>query len=339
VLKRLFTPRNLAILLLIVALFVVSYVVGLLKMPAPFVSLAAEPVLHFGSFAVTNSLLTTWLVMLVLILISWLATRHIPSDLDKASDADLTPSGLQNVMEMVVEFITNLSKEIGGHWAPRFFPIAATLFLFVLVSNWSGLIPGVGSIGWLEHPHDPTTQGYIANGPILTPEKATLLPAGEETGEATEASGEGHGEGYIVVPWFRAPSTDLNFTLALALVVVGLTQYFGIRALGPGYFTKFVDFSGFKEGIMNGVIALFVGVLELISEFAKIISLAFRLFGNIFAGEILLVVIAFLIPYVVSLPFYGLEVFVGFMQAFVFLMLALVFFNLATIGHGGEEHH
>ena len=142
-----------------------------------------------------------------------------------------------------------------------------------------------------------------------------------------------------MIPWFRAPSTDLNFTLALALVMVGLTQYFGIRALGPGYFKKFVDFSGFKEGIMNGVIALFVGFLELISEFAKIVSLAFRLFGNIFAGEILLVVIAFLIPYIVSLPFYGLEVFVGFMQAFVFLMLSLVFFNLATIGHGGEEHH
>jgi len=90
---------------------------------------------------------------------------------------------------------------------------------------------------------------------------------------------------------------------------------------------------------MNGVIGVFVGFLELISEFAKLISLAFRLFGNIFAGEILLVVIAFLIPYIISLPFYGLEVFVGFMQAFVFLMLSLVFFNLATLGHGGEEHH
>ncbi len=327
-LKRLFTPRNLAILLLIVALFVVSGIVGLLKMPSPFVSLAAEPVLHIGAFTVTNSLLTTWLVMLGLILLSWLATRRIPSDLSKVSEADLAPSGLQNIMEMVVEFIANLSKEIGGHWAPRFFPIVATLFLFVLASNWSGLIPGVGSIGWLEHPHNPTEAGYIANGAILTAEEAALPAAGEE-----------HGDGYIVVPWLRAPSTDLNFTLALALVVVGLTQYFGIRALGPGYFKKFVDFSGFKQGIMNGVIGLFVGLLELVSEFAKIVSLAFRLFGNIFAGEILLVVIAFLIPYVVSLPFYGLEVFVGFMQAFVFLMLALVFFNLATIGHGGEDHH
>jgi F-type H+-transporting ATPase subunit a len=168
----------------------------------------------------------------------------------------------------------------------------------------------------------------------LTAEKTAPV-----AGEGAEGATEGHSEGYILIPWFRAPSTDLNFTLALALVTVGLTQYFGIRALGGGYFKKFLDFSGFKQGIMNGLIGVFVGFLELISEFAKIISLAFRLFGNIFAGEILLAVIAFLIPYVVSLPFYGLEVFVGFMQAFVFLMLSLVFFNLATIGHGGEEHH
>lgn len=334
-LKRLMTPRNLAILLLIVAIFVVSGALGLLNMPAPFVSLAAEPIFYIGSFAVTNALFTSWLVMLLLIFLSWLATRRIPSDLDRASGEELVPSGLQNIMEMVIEFISNLAKDIGGHWAPRFFPIVATLFLFVLVSNWSGLIPGVGSIGWLEHPHDPTTTGYVANGPILTGEEAAPV-AGEGH---TEEGGEAHGEGYIVIPWFRAPSTDLNFTLALALVTVGLTQYFGIRALGGGYFKKFLDFSGFKNGVMNGLIGLFVGFLELISEFAKIISLAFRLFGNIFAGEILLVVIAFLIPYIISLPFYGLEVFVGFMQAFVFLMLSLVFFNLATIGHGGEEHH
>jgi F-type H+-transporting ATPase subunit a len=329
------TPRNLAILLLIVAIFVVSGALGLLNMPAPFVSLAAEPIFYIGSFAVTNALFTSWLVMLLLIFLSWLATRRIPSDLDRASGEELVPSGLQNIMEMVIEFISNIAKDIGGHWAPRFFPIVATLFLFVLVSNWSGLIPGVGSIGWLEHPHDPTTTGYVANGPILTGEEAAPV-AGEGH---TEEGGEAHGEGYIVIPWFRAPSTDLNFTLALALVTVGLTQYFGIRALGGGYFKKFLDFSGFKNGVMNGLIGLFVGFLELISEFAKIISLAFRLFGNIFAGEILLVVIAFLIPYIISLPFYGLEVFVGFMQAFVFLMLSLVFFNLATIGHGGEEHH
>jgi F-type H+-transporting ATPase subunit a len=336
VIKRLFTPRNLLILLLIVAIFVVSGLLGLLNMPAPFVSLAAEPVLHIGPIEITNALLTAWLVMLFLIVVSWLATRRIPSDLDKASGEELVPSGLQNFMEMVIEFISNLSKDIGGHWAPRFFPIVATLFLFVLVSNWSGLLPGVGSIGWLEHPHDPTTTGYVANGPILTSEEAT--PATTEE-PASEEGAEAHGDGYILIPWFRAPSTDLNFTLALALVTVGLTQYFGIRALGPGYFKKFLDFSGFKHGLMNGLIGVFVGFLELISEFAKIISLAFRLFGNIFAGEILLVVIAFLIPYIVSLPFYGLEVFVGFMQAFVFLMLSLVFFNLATIGHGGEEHH
>jgi F-type H+-transporting ATPase subunit a len=271
-----------------------------------------------------------------LVVLSLLATRRIPKDLGSASNEALVPSGLQNVMEMIVEFIYNLSKEIGGHWAPKFFPIVATLFLFVLFSNWFGLVPGVGSIGWLEHPHDPDTVGYVANGPILTGEPATPEA---DAAHAEEGAEEEHGSGYIVIPFLRPPSTDLNFTLALALVTVVLTQYFGIRALGAGYFKKFFDLSGFKQGVMNGVIGVFVGLLELVSEFAKIISLAFRLFGNIFAGEVLLVVLAFLIPYVISVPFYGLEVFVGFMQAFVFLMLSLVFFNLATIGHGGEEHH
>jgi len=339
VLKRLITPRNLGILLIIIGIFVVSGALGLLKIPKPFVSLAAEPIFYLGSFPVTNALFTSWIVMLLLIVLSVLGTRRIPKDVEAAGTDELVPSGLQNILEMIVEFVNNLSKEIGGHWAPRFFPIVATLFLFVLISNWFGLLPGVGSIGILEHPHDLTVTSYVANGPILTSEEAGVAAA-LAVGESSDGEGEEHGgAGYVVIPFLRAPSTDLNFTLALALVTVLLTQYFGVRALGVGYFTKFVDFSGFKQGVMSGMIGLFVGVLELVSEFAKIISLAFRLFGNIFAGEVLLVVIAFLIPYIVSLPFYGLEVFVGFMQAFVFLMLSLVFFNLATIGHGGEEHH
>ena len=95
-------------------------------------------------------------------------------------------------------------------------------------------------------------------------------------------------EGVFIVPFFRAPSTDLNFTLALALVAVGLSQYFGVKTQKLGYFKKFIDFSGFKQGVMMGVIMVFVGLLELIAEFARIISFSFRLFGNIFAGEVLL---------------------------------------------------
>ena len=141
------------------------------------------------------------------------------------------------------------------------------------------------------------------------------------------------------MPFLRPPATDLNFTLALALVAVVMAQYFGFKAQKLGYLKKFFDLSGFKQGAFMGVIQLFVGLLEIISEFARIISFSFRLFGNVFAGEVLLLVLAFLIPYVVSLPFYGLERFVGFIQGFVFFMLALVFFTLATHGHGEEEHH
>ena len=222
---------------------------------------------------------------------------------------------------MIVEGLYGFSESVAGRWVSKFFPIVMTIFLVIVVANWIGLLPGVRTIGMLEHPHGEGAHGYVANGIILTAEAA-------------------HGEeGYILVPFLRAPSTDLNFTLALALVAVFLAQYFGFKAQKLGYFKKFFDFSGFKQGAFMGVIQLFVGLLEIISEFARIISFSFRLFGNVFAGEVLLLVLAFLIPYVVSLPFYGLEMFVGFIQGFVFFMLALVFFTLATHAHGEEEHH
>ncbi len=326
-LKKLFTVRTLVILLLIAAPFVVSSLLGL-KVPSPVVSLAAEPIFHFGPLTITNAVFTAWIVMILLILLAIFATRRIPKDLAQATNQELVPSGLQNFMEIVVEALYNMAHSIGGRWTPKFFPIVASIFLFVIVSNWLGLVPGVGSIGVLEHPHVVGQAGYIANGAILTGVEAP-----------PPAEGEKHGEGYIVVPFFRPPSTDLNFTIGLGLLVVALSQYFGMKALGPGYFKKFFDVSGFKKGAFDGVVGLFVSILELISEIARILSFGFRLFGNIFAGEVLLGVMAFLIPYIASLPFYGLELFVGFIQAAVFMMLALVFFAMATVGHGAEEHH
>lgn len=325
-LKKLFTVRNLLILLAIVALFVLSSLLGL-KVPSPVVSLAAEPVFHIGPLTITNAVLTAWIIMILLIILALLTTRRMPKNLDQASNQDLVPSGLQNFMEIVIEALYNMSHSIGGRWTPKFFPIVATIFIFVLVSNWMGLLPGFGSIGILEPPHAEGEAGFIANGAILTGVEAPEPAHGE------------HGEGYILVPFFRPPSTDLNFTIALGLMVVILSQYFGVKALGPGYFKKFFDLSGFKQGAFNGVVGIFVSVLELISEIARVLSFGFRLFGNIFAGEVLLGVMAFLIPYIASLPFYGLEVFVGFIQAAVFMMLALVFFVMATVGHGHEEHH
>lgn len=320
-LKKLFTVRNLVILLAVIALFVVSGWLGL-KVPAPEVSLAAEPILHIGPLSVSNALFTAWIVMILLIVVALVTTRRYPEKIEKASNRELVPAGFGNFVEWIVEGLHGLVQSVAGRWAPKFFPIVMTIFLFVIISNWFGLLPGVGTIGLLEHPHKAGATGFVANGPFLTAEHA-------HEGE----------HGVILVPFLRAPSTDLNFTLALALSAVVLTQYWGVRALRLSYFRKFFDLSGFKQGAFMGLIMLFVGMLELVAEFAKIISFTFRLFGNIFAGEVLLMVMIFLIPYIASLPFYGLEVFVGFIQALVFMMLSLVFFTVATIGHGSEEHH
>jgi F-type H+-transporting ATPase subunit a len=320
VLKRLFTVRNIIIVLAIVALFVISGALGL-QVPSPVVSLAAEPIFHFGNITITNSMFTAWLVSIFLIIVALLATRRIPKDLSKATNQELVPSGLQNFFEMVIEAIHNLTKSVAGEWTPKFFPIVATIFIFVIVSNYTGLLPGAGSVGVMHHPHEEGKTGFVANGVILTAEPA--------------ASAE---EGFVVSPFIRAPSADLNFTLGLAIITVILTQYFGIKSQRGAYFKKFFDVSGFKQGALMGIIGLFVGLLELIGELSRLLSFSFRLFGNIFAGEVLLMVIGFLIPYIASLPFYGLELFVGFIQAAVFMMLAVVFMSMATQGHGGEHH-
>jgi F-type H+-transporting ATPase subunit a len=321
VLKRLFTVRNLIILVAIIALFAISSLLGL-GVPKPVVDLAAPVVFHIGPIGITNAIFSAWLAMILLIIVAWLATRRIPRDLEGASNTALVPKGIQNVMEFVIEVVHDMTKDIAGGKVAKFFPVVMTIFLFVLVSNWFDVLPGFGTIGILEHPPlDLGTTGYVANGPILTDEPAKSPQ-----------------EGYVVVSFFRPPSTDLNFTLGLAIISVGLSWYFGIRALGAGFFKQFLDVSLFRKGPM-GLVTIFAGLLELVGQFTRVISFSFRLFGNIFAGEVLLAVIAFLIPYIASLPFYGLEVFVGFIQAVVFMMLTLVFFVTATASHGSEEHH
>lgn len=134
---------------------------------------------------------------------------------------------------------------------------------------------------------------------------------------------EGH---TVLVPFIRSTSADLNFTIALAVITVFSIQILGIMSIGFfKYVGKFINF--------HGPINFFVGILELIGEVSKIVSLSFRLFGNIFAGEVLLTVVLFLVPYIVPLPFLGLEIFVGFVQALVFSMLTLVFLKIATAKH------
>ena len=250
------------------------------------VSLVAEPLFSVFGVPVTNTMLSSWMATIVLVLLCWLATRSMRE----------VPGRLQNLLEWVLEIWLNLAESVVGKTNARlYFPLVVTIFLLILVSNWMGLLPGFGTIGvW-------------AN----------------EGGKT------------VLVPFFRSPNTDLNNTIALALVSVLVTQYFGVRAVGFfRYASRFVD-------LRHGPIGLVVGFLELVGEVARIISFSFRLFGNIFAGEVLLAVLAFLVPWVVELPFLGLELFVGFIQAFIFAMLTLVFLSVATAAHGdsqGESH-
>lgn len=239
------------------------------------ISLAAEKI---ATSPLTNALVTGLLGSLVIVGVFVLITRNIKKN----------PSRRQNFAEWIVESILSLAEGITGdrQKALYFLPLGMTFFIFILVNNWLGLLPGVGSIGFHE----------------------------------TLASGE-----TSFIPLFRAANADLNTTLALALISVAAIQYFGIAHLGIKYFKKFFNF---QSPIHFGV-----GILEIISEFAKIISFSFRLFGNVFAGEVLLAVITGLVPFIAPLPFYGLELFVGLVQALVFTILSLVFFQVATQHH------
>jgi F-type H+-transporting ATPase subunit a len=290
----------------------------LVEVPQPHVSLAGQPILQNGPSWFTNSLFTTLVVDVILIVLALLTVRKL----------ELIPSGLQNFMEMVLEFIYGLAESIAGKAAAIYFPWAATLFLFIIISNYSGLIPFVGSLGFYheapveEHGLSADRQLAMVNGHLM------LSPAVAEE--------EHHEE---LVPLFRAPTADLSTTFALSLATMFMVQYHGVRTLGGRYWRKFAFWSPTGEGYMKGING-FVIFLELISELSRILTFAFRLFGNIFAGEVVLAVISFLVAFLVPLPFYALELLVGAIQALVFMMLALIFFNMATISHEhADEHH
>lgn len=245
----------------------------------PQISLRAEEIFHIGGLPVTNATLLSTLVVLLLIGLALVLRRQMA----------LVPRGVQNVFEAFIDGALGLMDSVLGDrkTSEKYLPLVLTIFLFVLCSNWLGLLPGVGSF---------------------------VVRNGEEA-----------------VPLLRSPASDLNFTLSLALIAVTLVNVLGAAAITlKGRLSVFFNF--------KGPIDFFIGILELVSEFAKVISFSFRLFGNVFAGEVLLTIMAFLVPYVVPLPFMFLEIFVGFIQAFIFGMLTLVFVAMAIVSHGGEDH-
>ncbi|HSE35424.1 MAG TPA: F0F1 ATP synthase subunit A [Candidatus Paceibacterota bacterium] len=254
------------------------------------VAIAPEIVGHWFGLPITNTLLMSWIVVFLLAAIAITVGRK----------ATLVPGKMQLLLELgvsnVFDFVAD-TLESRDH-AKRYFPLIMTMFLFIFTANLLEFVPGVGSIG------------ILAN----------------QAHEAAEAAG--HGAGYV--PLLRSMNTDLNMTLALAIISFLVIEISGIVMIGFfKYMSRFLPFHAFHNGIGNGIIAMFVGLIEFVSELIRLISFSFRLFGNIFAGEVLIAVMAFFVPFALPVPFMAFEVFVGFMQAAIFSLLTLFFIKLA----------
>ena len=241
----------------------------------PHIEIAAEKIWLLGGFPITNTLIMSVAVTLFLVFVSRVLFKNLT----------LVPAPIQNIFEYIIEkFLDAMQGMFGSREkAEKYFPFIATIFLFILLSNWFGILPGIGSVGFFE---------------------------------------KDHGE-VLFVPLFRSAASDLNFTLTLGIIAVLFVNVMGASAIGiRKHIGKFFNF--------RSPIGFFLGILEFISELAKVISFSFRLFGNVFAGEVLLVITAFLVPYFIPVPFLALELFVGFIQALVFSMLTMVFISIAV---------
>lgn len=291
------------------------------------VAIAPEILFNIGGFDVTPTIITAVIVFVIIIGFAYFSTRNL----------QLVPGGAQNVIEVIIEQLVNLFEGIAGPMWPKFFTLAATMFLLALVSNFVGLIPGAGSIGVIrvDEAH-PVPQGIVILGDVPSFFHTTSLFVKNQLASGVpESQIEEHS---ALVPFLRAPTSDINLPLAMALVSVIMTQVYGMQKQGLKYWTRFFSFGKLLKGdIAFGLIDVFVGLVELISEIGKIVSFTFRLFGNIFAGEIILLIMAFLFL-LLPFPFYAFEFFVAFIQAFVFGVLTMAFMRIATAEHGGEEH-
>lgn len=287
--------------------------------------LLEEPILHnvpvIGDVYFVNTITTLIGTIAILLVIAYWTNRS----LKKSLKTDLVPRGIGNLMEALLEMLYNLTESSAGKkWAPMIFPWFATIMIYVLFANLLKLIPGFESIGVLHPAHG---EGH-AIAPLFG-HWSLLQPQKLETG------------GFILAPFFRGISIDLNFTAALAIISVVMIQVVGFRAQGWGYLSKFFNVRTMFKVPFFGAMDFLVGLLELISELSKVLSFAFRLFGNMFAGMVLVAVVAALLGKITILPamIYMFELFVGIIQAFVFGMLTMVFMAQATQGHGHEEEH
>ncbi len=306
-----------------------------IELPAE--NITANPLIDlpgpYNDIYLTNTLLATILADLIIIGLAILGTRRLRE----------VPEGTQNVLEMFVETLYNLTEQVvGSKFTRQIFAIVATIFIFILVANWVEFIPGVDSIGIMHHAHEG--EGFdrkeIGDSGIFyldVPHSAEAALEGEEATHPETEAGD-HEEKWVVTPFLRPAATDLNMTVGLAIVSFLVIQWFGLRELGINYVAKFINTPALERGGM-GFIDFGVGLLELILEPVKIISLSFRLLGNVFAGAVLLFVMSSLIPFILPAGLYGFEMFIGAIQAFVFAMLTLMFSGIAMTPHAHEEQH
>lgn len=261
-------------------------------------TLYAEPIAQIGNFPITNALATSTVALVIIVILGLLVSRNIKK----------VPTGLQNALEMIIEGFLGMFDGVTGNRKKslQFAPVVLAFFFFILINNWMGLLPGVGSVGQI----------------------AAL-----------------HGE-KVFIPYLRGGTADLNTTLALASLGVVLSHIMGVLAVGWWkYLNKFINIKAFLEIpkkikkdpmiLLVNPIKAFVGIIEIVGELAKVASLSFRLFGNVFAGEVLLASMSAILAYGVPIPFMFLEVLVGLIQALIFSMLILTYL---TINTAQEEH-
>ena len=309
----------------VLVLMIAGFVLGGMFIPVrPEITVAPERLMEeplftlpkpFGPFYLVNTLTTLAVTIILLGVIAYFANRS----LKKSAQTDLVPRGIGNMMEALLEVLYNLTESsAGSKYVRMIFPWFATIMIYVLFANLLKLIPGFESIGVLHQ----VAKGHPVSGSILVP------------GEIEN--------GYILAPFFRGISVDLNFTFALAVISFTMIQVVGFRAQGFNYLSKFFNTRRMFKVPFFGAMDFLVGLLELISELSKILSFAFRLFFNMFAGVILVAVVAFLLGKITILSsmLYLFELFIGVIQAFVFGMLTMVFMAMATQGHdeGHSEH-
>lgn len=257
------------------------------------VTIFAEPIFHIGEFQITNSLLVSWVVVLLIVIVGIRVKRKI----------NIIPGKIQNAFEIVVDKFLEVFDSVTSsrEKSLKFFPLIFAFFIFILLNNWLGLLPGVGSVGEVASEH----------------------------GEST------------LIPFLRGGTADLNTTLALAIIGVVASHILGILSVGLfHHFNKFINIKAaieipkkvFKDPtiIIVNPIKIFVGLLEVVGEIAKVASLSFRLFGNVFAGEVLLVSISAILAFGLPIPFMFLEVLVGLIQALIFAILILVYLTIHT---------